>query len=109
MFLSEYCYFMCNLSGKFKDAVKSVLRISSARNKGGPADINIAQILHLSNFFELKQSLYSFKPGAHTAILVGRFRFRWMFSVKTISDRICGLIYIATFANIIHLNLKSAD
>jgi hypothetical protein len=60
MFLSEYCYFMCNLSDKFKDAVKSVLCISSARNKGGPADINIAQILHLSNFFELKQSLYSF-------------------------------------------------
>jgi hypothetical protein len=48
----------------------------------------------------------SFKPGAHTAILVGRFRFRWMFSAKTISDRICGLIYIATFANIIHLNLN---
>ena len=46
------------------------------------------------------------KPGAHTAILVGRFRFRWMFSAKTISDRICGLIYIATFANIIHLNLN---
>ena len=32
-----------------------------------------------------------------------------MFSAKTISDRICGLIYIARFANIIHLNLKSAD
>ena len=46
------------------------------------------------------------KPGAHTAILVGRFRFRWMFSAKTISDRICRLIYIATFANIIHLNLN---
>ena len=29
-----------------------------------------------------------------------------MFSAKTISDRICGLIYIATFANIIHLNLN---
>ena len=38
----------------FKDHVKSVLRISSAHNKGGPAEINIAQILHLSNFFELK-------------------------------------------------------
>jgi hypothetical protein len=46
------------------------------------------------------------KPGAHTAILVGRFRFRWMFSAKTISDRICGLIYIARFADIIHLNLN---
>ena len=33
-----------------KDAVKSVLRIGSAHNKGGPADINIAQISHLSNF-----------------------------------------------------------
>jgi hypothetical protein len=30
------------------------------------------------------------KPGAHTAILVGRFRFRWMFSAKTISDRTVG-------------------
>ena len=29
-----------------------------------------------------------------------------MFSAKTISDRICGLIYIARFANIIHLNLN---
>jgi hypothetical protein len=41
-----------------KDAVKSVLRISSAHNRGGgPADINIAQMLHLSNFFELKRTL----------------------------------------------------
>ena len=38
-----------------KDDVHSVLRISSAHNKGGPPDINIAQILHLSNFFELKR------------------------------------------------------
>ena len=39
----------------------SVLRFISARNKGGRADINIAQILHLSNFFELKRRvLYSF-------------------------------------------------
>jgi hypothetical protein len=30
-----------------KDHVKSVLCISSAHNKGGPTDINIAQILHL--------------------------------------------------------------
>ena len=37
--------------------VKSALRISSAHNKGGPTDINIAQILHLSNFFELKRTL----------------------------------------------------
>jgi hypothetical protein len=41
-----------------KDAVKSVLRISSAHKKGEPADINIAQILHLSNFFELKRLVY---------------------------------------------------
>jgi hypothetical protein len=34
-----------------KDAVKSVLRIGSAHNKGGPTDVNIAQILHLLNFF----------------------------------------------------------
>ena len=26
--------------------------------KGGPPDINIAQILHLSNFFELKRRVY---------------------------------------------------
>jgi hypothetical protein len=39
------------------DHVKSVLRISSAHNKGGPTEINIAQILHLSNFFELKRTL----------------------------------------------------
>ena len=38
----------------FKDAVKSVLRIGSAHNKGGPADINIAQISHLSNFSVIK-------------------------------------------------------
>ena len=44
-------------SETFKDHVKSVLRISSAHNKGGPTDINIAQILHLSNFFELKHTL----------------------------------------------------
>jgi hypothetical protein len=36
----------------------SVLRISSAHNKGGPPDINIAQILHLSNFFESKRIVY---------------------------------------------------
>jgi hypothetical protein len=36
--------------------VHSVLRISSAHNKGGPPDINIAQILHLSNFFELSMA-----------------------------------------------------
>jgi hypothetical protein len=40
-----------------KDNVKSVLRISSAHNKGGPTDINIAEILHLSTFFELKRTL----------------------------------------------------
>jgi hypothetical protein len=44
------------VTGIFKDAVKSVLRISSAHNKGGPMDINIAQILDLSNLFELKRS-----------------------------------------------------
>jgi hypothetical protein len=34
------------------------VRISSAHNKGGHPDINIAQILHLSNFFELKRTVY---------------------------------------------------
>ena len=41
-----------------KDYVHPVLCISSAHNKGGPSDINIAQILHLSNFFELKRTVY---------------------------------------------------
>jgi hypothetical protein len=41
-----------------KDDVNSVLRISSAHNKGGPPDINIAHILHLLNFFELKRIVY---------------------------------------------------
>jgi hypothetical protein len=41
-----------------KDDVHSVVRISSAHNKGGHPDINIAQILHLSNFFELKRTVY---------------------------------------------------
>ncbi len=39
----------------FKDDVKSVLRIGSAHNKGGPADINIAQISHISNFSDRKR------------------------------------------------------
>jgi hypothetical protein len=43
---------------QFKDDVHSVLRISSAHNKGGPPEINIAQILYLSNFFELKRIVY---------------------------------------------------
>ncbi len=37
-----------------KDDVKSVLRIGSAHNKGGPADINIAKISHLSSFSDIK-------------------------------------------------------
>ena len=44
---------------ELKDDVYSVLRISSAHNKGGPPDINIAQILHLSaDFFEVKRRVY---------------------------------------------------
>jgi hypothetical protein len=53
---------------KIKDDVHSVLRISSAHNKWGPPDINIAQILHLSNFFELKRRViykYSFTSMAN--------------------------------------------
>jgi hypothetical protein len=38
-----------------KDDFHSVLPISSAHNKGGPPDI---KILHLSNFFELKRTVY---------------------------------------------------
>ncbi len=43
-------YAKSNRYASIKDAVKSILRIGSAHNKGGPADINIAQISHLSNF-----------------------------------------------------------
>ncbi len=44
-----------------KDAVKSVLRIGSAHNKGGPADINFAQISHFSNeLFCHKTLVYEF-------------------------------------------------
>jgi hypothetical protein len=46
------------IRSNIKDDVHPVLRISSAHNKGGPPDINIAQILHLSNFFELKHRVY---------------------------------------------------
>ena len=58
-----------------KDHVKSVLRISSAHNKGGPTDINIAQILNLSNFFELnianqKSVRYSVSMSYFTNIAV---------------------------------------
>jgi hypothetical protein len=54
---------------KFKDHLKSVLRVSSAHSKWGPTInqlinqykrptvINIAQILHLPNFFELKRTI----------------------------------------------------
>ena len=50
-----FCFSLFDI---LKDDVHSVLRISSAHNKGGPPDINIAQILHLSNFFELKRIVY---------------------------------------------------
>jgi hypothetical protein len=54
-------FYYCRLIPKhanIKDDVHPVLRISSAHNKGGPPDINMAQILHLSNFFELKRTFY---------------------------------------------------
>ncbi len=35
----------------FKVEVKSVLRIGSAHNKGGPSDLNIVEIPHFSEFF----------------------------------------------------------
>ena len=43
----HYALFACNINVFLKDDFHSVLRISSAHNKGGPPDINIAQILHL--------------------------------------------------------------
>jgi hypothetical protein len=49
--------FTTQTSLNFKDHVKSDLCLSSAHNKRGPADINIAQLLHVSNFFELKCTL----------------------------------------------------
>ena len=43
-----------------KDAVKCILRIGSAHNKGGgeALDINIAQISHLSKFLWIETLLY---------------------------------------------------
>ena len=42
-----------------KDAVKCILRIGSAHNKGGGAlDINIALISHLSKFLWIETLLY---------------------------------------------------
>jgi hypothetical protein len=35
-----------------------MISTSTAHNKGGPTDINIAQILYLSNFLELKRRIY---------------------------------------------------
>ena len=37
-----------------KDDVKSILCVGSAHNKGGPADIKIAQISHHSNFSDIE-------------------------------------------------------
>ena len=37
-----------------KDGLQSVLRIGSAHNKGGPLNINIVQISHFFELFELK-------------------------------------------------------
>ncbi len=56
------------LTVKGKKVRKSVLRIGSAHNKARPADINIAQISHLSNFSEIKvtnSGLYSFTSIAN--------------------------------------------
>jgi hypothetical protein len=67
---TEFFSFACSFTAKFqnvlplhftlncKDAVKSVLRIGSAHNKGGPTDVNIAQILHLLNFFWIETLVY---------------------------------------------------
>ena len=54
MSVKEFVYLIQNHADLHKlGDVHSVLRISSAHNKGGPPHINMAQILHLSNFFEL--------------------------------------------------------
>ena len=50
----SYCH-RKRLTFSLKDDFKSgVLRIDSAHYKGGPADINIAQISRLSNFSDIK-------------------------------------------------------
>ena len=49
-----FSFYFIKLLQKIKDEVKFVLRIGSANNKGGPADINISQILHLLNFSDIK-------------------------------------------------------
>jgi hypothetical protein len=58
--ISSYSTRVCRIT--VKDAVKSVLRIGSAHNKGGPTDVNIAQtVSHLLNFFlNWNSGLYSF-------------------------------------------------
>ena len=39
-------------------AVKSVLRIGSAHNKGGPSDVKIVEIQHFSDFFLIETLVY---------------------------------------------------
>ena len=52
--LLQRCVFQTINYKLFKDAVKSILCIT----KGSNSAHNIAQILHLSNFFELKRLVY---------------------------------------------------
>jgi hypothetical protein len=56
-----YAHVIIKACHYIKDAVnsvKSVLRIGSAQNKGEPTDVNIAQILHLLNFFWIETLVY---------------------------------------------------
>ena len=50
-------------SFKFKVEVKSVLRIGSAHNKGGPSDLNIVEIPHFSDFFWIETLVYIHLPA----------------------------------------------
>jgi hypothetical protein len=57
----DLCYLVQDFYSLSKLLVGLGPPLVSATAKGGlhgPADINIAQILHLSNFFELKRRVY---------------------------------------------------
>ena len=56
------------------------------------------------NILSLDKREKSLKPGAHEAILVGRFRSRWMFYTKIVSVGSVGSYISLGFDESIHLN-----
>ena len=59
--------------------------------------------LSVEIFLEWK---WAFKPGAHTAILVGRFRFRCMILANVAMQMSPQILSLIVFAENIHLNLN---